>query len=163
MRKSEIILFSLVMLIIFVSLSYAGKQVDVDPHTHSGTTADFAKAYPFVMLAIVALLLAVVGYFLVQRDKEQTVKFDKLAKQFNQANQDLQSATKKIDATINTLFERDHENENRLALHDADIAAIKANCAAIHKFCPVSQGGIQCLDRRVVEDRRNSDDQVNQD
>ena len=116
-----------------------------------GTTADFTRAYPWVLLAILTMLTCVLGYLLVEKDKERKEKLKEISDDFAARNADLKEVLNKFDKIINTLFVRDREIETRVANCEKDIATQIKSCEINLRLC---QNGMLCFDRRNGDDRR---------
>lgn len=120
------------------SLCVAAQQGVVAPPVSAaqqGTTADFAQTYPFVMLAFVAALLLVVGYFLVERDRGLKDANIELKNQLQETNGAIAVAVEKMEGLINTLFDRDYGAEEKISAIKSEVAGIKATCAARQELC----------------------------
>ena len=121
----------------------------------AGTTADFARAYPYVVLGAIAIMGVIIWYLLRERDEDIKEKLKEASDNFKQANTALESATAKIDATINTLFEHDRDTDKRLSDVEKSQAEQIRTCEMNRKLCP-ALAKIECLDRREGGDRRQS-------
>jgi type III secretory pathway component EscS len=134
-----VVLLTLGLSVASASLVMAAMSMVQQSTATQGTTADFTRAYPWVLLAILTLLTCVLGYLLVEKDKERKEKLKEISDNFAAGNADLKEVSNKFDKIINTLFERDRDIEKRLAVNEKDLAEQRATCSINRKLCPMSR------------------------
>lgn len=133
-------------------------QVIIKP----GSTAEFARAYPYVMLAAIGVMGVIIWYLLRQKDAADAKKLQEANDNFRLASDKLDRATVKIDATINTLFEHDRQIEARVAKTEAAQVELETTCRMNRELCH-ARAGIECMDRRVKTRRQESRREANGD
>lgn len=114
-----------------------------------GNAADFAVAYPWIVVGLVLVLFSIIIKLINKYDLQREAKIDRIVNE-------LATTTAKLDSTINTLFDHDREIEKTLSEHATLIARIQTNCDARSRLCPISGDKLYCLDRRDGNGRRLS-------
>ena len=128
------VLLTLSLALMAATMAYASQQ-------GQGTTADFARAYPWMLLSLLSLLCVILGYLLIDKDREIKAKL-------KDASTNFATATDKLDTTINTLFERDRDLEHRLAANEKELAEQRATCIMNRKLCPNGMETANCKKER---------------
>jgi len=147
LRRTELILFLALLGLLAASVCYA---IPGDKIIKRGTAADFVATFPWLVVSVFGFMASIIIFFIVRTGREFNYEVRKTSKGLSQANRDLKEAVTKIDATINTLFDRDRDIDQRLAANRADIATQAAICRTHRDNCP---GG--CLRNKKTETEKN--------
>lgn len=155
MRRLIEVFGALILAAVFIATIASASQVTKQLRT--GTAADFATSFPWVVVSLVTILFALLAWFVARYDTQREKKIDLLMTEIGNTNKALAKSTSKLDVTINTLFDRDRDIEHSIAVNAAAISSIQATCKARGDICKAVQGGYYtCPERRTGEPRRET-------
>ena len=134
-----------------------GKQSRIAIVNGHGTTADFARAYPYMMLAAIAVMAAFIWYLLRQKDAGDAQKINEINENLRLANKKWDQANEKIDATINTLFGRDRQIEAMIAVVEKKQTELETTCRMNRELCRSRTAIISGLQKEVRQSGDRTD------
>ena len=161
-KRSEAVFLVIVATLVVTSVSVAARTAE---QVKTGSAADFVAMFPMLVVGLFAGLVSLLSVLIIYILRQFCHKTDSTAQKLDQTAAE---TTRKIDAVVDkmesfaqNLYDRDHQQDQKIADFGERLTVVETTCAAKDKLCPLTNhSGVFCFERRHDSGgRRESDNE----